>query len=121
MASPLENYLASCSGKPNAAMTSYVANLQQTAAFAPEIAASIVNEPLAQDLPFPLLLAISVIDMKGLPLVQFFNSLTINCLSMLLSSLCLVSCFVLYFPHRSSVTLYIMASVTCDRDRKSVV
>ena len=44
MASPLENYLASCGGKPNAAMASYVANLQQTAAIAPEIAASIVNE-----------------------------------------------------------------------------
>ena len=44
MASPLENYLTSCNGKPNAAMASYVANLQQTAAVAPEIASSVVKE-----------------------------------------------------------------------------
>ena len=40
MSSPLENYLASANGKPNAAMTAYVANLQQVAAVGPEIAAS---------------------------------------------------------------------------------
>ena len=44
MSTPLENYLASCNGKPNVAMTAYVANLQQVAAVGPEIAASIVNE-----------------------------------------------------------------------------
>ena len=44
MSTPLENYLASCNGKPNAAMCAYVANLQQVAAVGPEIAASIVNE-----------------------------------------------------------------------------
>lgn len=41
---PLEEYLELCNGKPNVAMTSYVANLQQVQAVAPEIAASIVNE-----------------------------------------------------------------------------
>src|SRR5574344_2533630 len=44
MSTPLENYLSSCNGKPNAAMTAYVANLQQVAAVGPDIAASIVNE-----------------------------------------------------------------------------
>ena len=44
MPTPLENYLAGCGGKPNAAMTAYVANLQQVAAVGPDIAASIVNE-----------------------------------------------------------------------------
>lgn len=44
MSSPLENYLKKCGGKPDAAMTAYVANLQQVAAVAPEIAASVVNE-----------------------------------------------------------------------------
>ena len=44
MSTPLEEYLSSCNGKPNAAMCSYVANLQQVAAVGPEIAASIVNE-----------------------------------------------------------------------------
>ena len=44
MSTPLENYLASCNGKPTAAMCAYVANLQQVAAVGPEIAASIVNE-----------------------------------------------------------------------------
>lgn len=44
MSSPLENYLASANGKPNAAMTAYVANLQQVAQVGPDIAASIVNE-----------------------------------------------------------------------------
>lgn len=44
MSTPLENYLASCKGKPNPAMTAYVANLQQVAAVGPEVAASIVNE-----------------------------------------------------------------------------
>ena len=44
MPTPLENYLAATNGKPNAAMTAYVANLQQVAAVGPDIAASIVNE-----------------------------------------------------------------------------
>lgn len=44
MSSPLENYLASCGGKPSAAMCAYVANLQQVAQVGPDIAASVVNE-----------------------------------------------------------------------------
>ncbi len=45
MSTPLENYLSSSgTDKINAAMTAYVANLQQVAATAPEIAASIVRE-----------------------------------------------------------------------------
>ena len=44
MSTPIENYLASCNGKPNPAMLAYVANLQQTATVAPDIAASVVNE-----------------------------------------------------------------------------
>ncbi|MCI5523487.1 MAG: glycine hydroxymethyltransferase [Spirochaetia bacterium] len=44
MATPLENYLASCNGKPNAAMTAYVANLQTVSQVAPEIAADVVKE-----------------------------------------------------------------------------
>lgn len=44
MASPLENYLSSCNGKPNVAMTAYVANLQQVASVNPSIAADVVNE-----------------------------------------------------------------------------
>ena len=44
MSSPLENYLNSCNGKPNVAMTAYVANLQQVAKVGPDIACSIVNE-----------------------------------------------------------------------------
>ena len=44
MSTPLENYLASCGGKPSAAMCAYVANLQQVAEVGPEIAASVVNE-----------------------------------------------------------------------------
>ena len=44
MSTPIENYLNSCGGKPNPAMLAYVANLQQTAAVGPEIAADIVNE-----------------------------------------------------------------------------
>ncbi len=44
MSTPIENYLASCGNKPNPAMLSYVANLQQTAAVAPDIASSVVNE-----------------------------------------------------------------------------
>ena len=44
MSSPLEEYLSSCNGKPNAAMTAYVANLQQVAAVAPSIAADVVKE-----------------------------------------------------------------------------
>lgn len=41
---PLEEYLELCNGKPNVAMTSYVSNLQQVQAVAPEIASSIVSE-----------------------------------------------------------------------------
>ncbi len=44
MSSPLENYLSSCNGKINTAMTAYVANLEQVAKVSPEIASSIVNE-----------------------------------------------------------------------------
>src|SRR5574344_2507763 len=44
MTSPLEEYLAQCNGKPNVAMTAYVANLQEVAAVGPEIAASTVKE-----------------------------------------------------------------------------
>lgn len=44
MSTPIENYLAACNGKPNPAMLAYVANLQQTATVAPDIAASVVNE-----------------------------------------------------------------------------
>lgn len=44
MSTPLENYLSSCNGKPNVAMTAYVANLQQTASVNPEIAKDVVNE-----------------------------------------------------------------------------
>ena len=44
MSTPLENYLASCGGKPNAAMTAYVANLQTVSQVGPDIAASVVNE-----------------------------------------------------------------------------
>ncbi len=44
MSTPLENYLASCGGKPNAAMTAYVANLEKTAEVCPEIAADAVKE-----------------------------------------------------------------------------
>lgn len=44
MSTPLEEYLNSCNGKPNAAMTAYVANLQQVAAVGSDIAASIVSE-----------------------------------------------------------------------------
>ena len=44
MASPIEDYLQKCSNKPAPAMLAYVANLQQTASVAPDIAASVVNE-----------------------------------------------------------------------------
>ena len=44
MGTPLENYLEKCGGKPSAAMTAYVANLQQVASVNPEIAKDIVNE-----------------------------------------------------------------------------
>lgn len=44
MSTPLENYLSSCNGKPNVAMTAYVANLQQTASVNPEITKDVVNE-----------------------------------------------------------------------------
>lgn len=44
MSTPLEKYLAQCNGKPNAAMTAYVANLQQVAAVGPEIAADVIKE-----------------------------------------------------------------------------
>ena len=44
MSTPLENYLSSCNGKPDAAMTAYVASLQQVASVNPSIAADVVNE-----------------------------------------------------------------------------
>lgn len=44
MSTPLENYLSSCGGKPDAAMTAYVASLQQVAAVVPSVAADIVKE-----------------------------------------------------------------------------
>ena len=45
MSTPLQNYLSNTSAdKINAAMTAYVANLQQAAAVGPEIAASVVKE-----------------------------------------------------------------------------
>ncbi|MBR0033308.1 MAG: glycine hydroxymethyltransferase [Treponema sp.] len=44
MATPLENYLSSCGGKPTAAMCAYVANLQQVASVNPSIAADVVKE-----------------------------------------------------------------------------
>ena len=44
MATPLENYLGSCGGKPTAAMCAYVANLQQVATVNPSIAADVVKE-----------------------------------------------------------------------------
>lgn len=44
MPTSLENYIASCNGKPNPAMTAYVANLQQVDAVGPDIAAAIVSE-----------------------------------------------------------------------------
>ncbi len=44
MSSPLEEYLSSCNGKPNVAMTAYVANLQQVASVVPSIAADVVKE-----------------------------------------------------------------------------
>lgn len=47
MATPLENYLASCD-KPNVAMTAYVANLQQVASVNKDIASAIVNELATQ-------------------------------------------------------------------------
>lgn len=40
----LEKYLASCGGKPNVAMTAYVAQLEQVAAIAPNVAANVVRE-----------------------------------------------------------------------------
>ena len=43
MSTPLESYLAS-TGHPTAAMTAYVANLQQVAAVSPSIAADVVRE-----------------------------------------------------------------------------
>ena len=44
MPTPVENYLQSCNNKPNVAMLAYVANLQQTATVAPDIAADVVKE-----------------------------------------------------------------------------
>ncbi len=44
MATPLENYLESCGGKPNAAMCAYVANLQKVSEVGADIAADVVNE-----------------------------------------------------------------------------
>ena len=48
MSTPLENYVALCNGKLNPAMTAYVANLQQVAQVAPEIAADVVKELATQ-------------------------------------------------------------------------
>lgn len=48
MSTPLERYLDSCNGKPNAAMTAYVANLQKVAEVGPEIAADVVKELATQ-------------------------------------------------------------------------
>lgn len=48
MSTPLENYVAHCNGKLNPAMTAYVANLQQVAQVAPEIAADVVKELATQ-------------------------------------------------------------------------
>lgn len=48
MSTPLENYVALCNGKLNTAMTAYVANLQQVAQVAPEIAADVVKELATQ-------------------------------------------------------------------------
>lgn len=48
MSTPLENYVAFCNGKLNPAMTAYVANLQQVAQVAPEIAADVVKELATQ-------------------------------------------------------------------------
>src|SRR5574344_813164 len=44
MSTPLEDYLKSCNGKPDAAMTAYVANLQEVAGVVPSIAADVVKE-----------------------------------------------------------------------------
>ncbi|MCR5605892.1 MAG: glycine hydroxymethyltransferase [Treponema sp.] len=44
MPSPLEDYIKSCNGKVNAAMTAYVANLQEVASVVPSIAADVVKE-----------------------------------------------------------------------------
>ncbi len=44
MSTPLEDYVKEAGGKLSPAMTAYVANLQQVAAVAPEIAADVVNE-----------------------------------------------------------------------------
>lgn len=44
MSSPIEDYLELCGNKVNPAMLAYVANLQQTATVAPEIAADVVKE-----------------------------------------------------------------------------
>ena len=44
MSSPLEDYIESCNGKINAAMTAYVANLQEVASVVPSIAADVVKE-----------------------------------------------------------------------------
>ena len=48
MSTPLENYVALCNGKLNPAMTAYVANLQQVAQVAQEIAADVVKELATQ-------------------------------------------------------------------------
>ena len=44
MSTPLEDYVKEAGGSLSPAMTAYVANLQQVAAVAPEIAADVVNE-----------------------------------------------------------------------------
>ena len=48
MSTPLEDYLSAANGKPNAAMISYVANLQQVASVNPSIAADVVKELATQ-------------------------------------------------------------------------
>ena len=48
MSTPLEDYLSNCNGKPNVAMTAYVANLQQVASVNPSIAADVVKELATQ-------------------------------------------------------------------------
>ena len=48
MSTPIEDYLKVTNGKPNAAMLTYVANLQQVAQVGPDIAADVVKELATQ-------------------------------------------------------------------------
>jgi len=48
MSTPIEDYLAQTNGKPNPAMLTYVANLQQVAQVGPDIAADVVKELATQ-------------------------------------------------------------------------